>query len=138
MHFISYSCILFIKYYALRSFCIKLLYFKKKNWFFQIFNRLNLFLDRSKLRLKFWFEFTWFYRFSIVAGSIECKFWSIKSNFWSIENRSESFLKNISFSRVCHYSSFFKKFFLSLFNWSRFKANFFVIFPQISSRVFDF
>ena len=26
-HFISYSCILFIKYYALRSFCIKLLCF---------------------------------------------------------------------------------------------------------------
>ena len=29
-HFISYSCILFIKYYALRTFCIKLLYFSKK------------------------------------------------------------------------------------------------------------
>ena len=37
-HFISYSCILFIKYYALRSFCIKLLY-SSKFWFFQIFNR---------------------------------------------------------------------------------------------------
>ena len=29
-HFISYSCILFIKYYAFRSFCIKLLCFSKK------------------------------------------------------------------------------------------------------------
>ena len=29
-HFILYSCILFIKYYALRSFCIKMLYFSKK------------------------------------------------------------------------------------------------------------
>ena len=28
-HFISYSCIIFIKYYALRSFCIKLLCFFK-------------------------------------------------------------------------------------------------------------
>ena len=28
-HFISYSCILFIKYYALRSFCIKLLCLSK-------------------------------------------------------------------------------------------------------------
>ena len=119
------------------EFLHKMLCFSKI-WFFQIFDRSILFLNWSKLRLKFWFEFTWFYRFSIVAGSIECKFWSIKSNFWSIENRSKSFLKNISFSRVCHYSSFFKKFFLSLFNWSRFKANFFVIFPQISSRVFDF
>ena len=48
-HFISYSCILFIKYYTLRSFCIKLLCFLKI-WFFQIFDWLNLLLDRSKLR----------------------------------------------------------------------------------------
>ena len=48
------------------------------------------------------------------------------------------FLKNINFSRVCHYPNFFKKFFLSLFDRSRFKAKFFVVFPQISSRVFDF
>ena len=33
--------------------------------------------------------------------------------------------KNISFSCVCHYSNFFKKFFLSLFDRSRLKANFF-------------
>ena len=32
-HFISYSCILFIKYYVLRSFCLKLLCFSKF-WFF--------------------------------------------------------------------------------------------------------
>ena len=50
-HFILYSCILFIKYYALRSFCIKLLCFSK-NCFFQNFDRSNLFLDRSKLRIK--------------------------------------------------------------------------------------
>ena len=49
IYFISYSCILFIKYYALRSFCIKLLCFSK-NWFFQIFNRSKLSLDRSKLQ----------------------------------------------------------------------------------------
>ena len=72
-NFISYSCILFIKYYALRSFCIKLLCFSKI-WFFQIFDRLNLVLDRSKLRLKFCFESAWFDRCSIAVGSFECIF----------------------------------------------------------------
>ena len=46
-HFISYSCILFIKYYALRSFCIKLLYFSKF-WFFQIFDQSSVIFDQSK------------------------------------------------------------------------------------------
>ena len=54
-HFISYSCILFIIYCTLRSFCIKMLCFSKI-CFFQNFDRSNLFLHRSKLRLKFWFE----------------------------------------------------------------------------------
>ena len=57
-HFISYSCILFIKYCALRSFCIKMLSFSKI-CFFQNFDRSNLFLNWSKLRLKIWFESTW-------------------------------------------------------------------------------
>ena len=55
--FVSYSCIFFIilffiKQCALRSFCIKMLCFSKI-WFFQTFDRLNLFFDQSKLRLKF-------------------------------------------------------------------------------------
>ena len=50
--FISYSCIFFIKQYALRSFCIKMLCFSKI-WFFQNFDRSNLFFNQSKLRLKF-------------------------------------------------------------------------------------
>ena len=50
--FISYSCIFFIKQCALRSFCIKMLRFSKI-WFFQTFDRSNMFFDQSKLRLKF-------------------------------------------------------------------------------------
>ena len=46
-HFISYSCILFIKYYALRSFCIKLHCFSKI-LFFHIFNRSSVIFDQSK------------------------------------------------------------------------------------------
>ena len=77
-----------------------------KNFFFQIFNWSNLLLDRSKLWLKFWFEFAWLDRCSIAAGSIECNFWSIESIFWSIENCSESFLKHKIFT--CY--SLFQKF----------------------------
>ena len=135
--FISYSCILFIKYYALRSFYIKLLCFSN-TYFFQIFDRSNLFLDWLKLRLNFWFESAWFDRFSIDVGSIECNFRSIKSNFWSIENRSEIFLKKHKLFTCCFTIQTFQKLFLSLFDWSRFKARFFVVFPQISSRVFVF
>ena len=50
--FVSYSCIFYIKQCALRSFCIKMLCFSKI-WFFQTFDRSNLFFDQSKLRLKF-------------------------------------------------------------------------------------
>ena len=41
-----------IKQCVLRSFCIKMLCFSKI-WFFQTFDRSNLFFDQSKLRLKF-------------------------------------------------------------------------------------
>ena len=54
-NFSSYTHAFFIKQCALRSFCIKMLYFSK-NWFFQIFDQLNPLLDRSKLRKKFWFD----------------------------------------------------------------------------------
>ena len=49
-HFILYSCMWFIKFNALRSFCFILLCFSKI-WFFQIFNRSNLLLDWSKLKI---------------------------------------------------------------------------------------
>ena len=91
-HLILYSCILFIKYHALRSLCIKLLYFSKI-CIFQIFDRWNLFLNRLKLQLKLWFEFAWFNWCSIAIGLIKCNFRSIDSIFRSIENSLESFLK---------------------------------------------
>ena len=106
-HFILYSCIIFIKYYALRSFYIKLLCFSKI-WFFQTFDRLNQFLDRSKLQLKFWFESAWFDRFSITVELIEC-------NFRSIKNHSESFLKTEVFHMFIAIQTFSKS---SLSLWS--------------------
>ena len=50
--FVLYSYIFFIKQCALRSFCIKMLSFSKI-WFFQTFDRSNLFFDQSKSWLKF-------------------------------------------------------------------------------------
>ena len=47
------------------------LFFKKKNCVFQIFDRLKLFLDWSKMWLKFWFESDRFNRCLISFGSIE-------------------------------------------------------------------
>ena len=78
--FVSYSCILFIKHCALRSFYIKMLYFSKKK-FFQIFDRSNLLLDRLKMRQKIRFESAWLDRCLIGARSIEIDFQSIESNF---------------------------------------------------------
>ena len=51
-NFSSHIHTFFIKQCALRSFCIKMLCFSKI-WFFQTFNRSNLFFDQSKLQLKF-------------------------------------------------------------------------------------
>ena len=51
-HFISYSCILFLIFNALRSVFKNQVIFSKK-LFFQIFDRSNLFFDQSKFLLKF-------------------------------------------------------------------------------------
>ena len=96
---------LYIKQYALRSFCIKMLRCSKI-WFFQIFDRLNLLLDQSKLWLKIWFESAWLDPCLSDAGSIEYVFQSIEPIFRLIENWSESFLKHELFT--C--SSLFQKF----------------------------
>ena len=120
-HFISYSCILFEKYYALRSFCIKLLCFSK-NWFFLNFDQSNLFLDRSKLRLK------------VLAWL--CVFRLIEPMFWSIKSRIKSFFffnKKKWVSHVLTIQIFFlKTFYLSIRSvqgskqdFCRFQPNFF-------------
>ena len=70
-HFISYSCILFIIFNALRSFFKNQVIFSKM-LFFQNFDWSNLFFDQSKLHLKFFVSL--------------CLFWSIETNFRSIEN----------------------------------------------------
>ena len=116
-YFISYSCILFIKYYALRSFCIKLLYFSK-TLIFPDFRSIELLLDWSKLRLKNWFESARFDHCWINWRH----FRSIESNFRSIENHIESFLKLWVFTCSITYKLFQKHF--SLFLRSRLPINF--------------
>ena len=134
VYIISYLYILFIKYYALRSFRIKLLCFSK-NCVFQIFDCSNLLLDQSKMRLKFWFEPDYFDRCLIAFGSIECNFWSIESNFRSIKNRIESFLKPWVFTCSVTFK-LFQSNFLSLFHWSRSQSNFLSFSFKIFARFF--
>ena len=105
-HFISYSCILFIIFNALRSFCINLLWLSKFCFFVFFFvffplnfDRSNLFFDQSKLRLKFWSASVYFDRCSIDVGSIEA--FSIDQTYFSINQKSyREFFKNLSFSHV--------------------------------------
>ena len=132
--FISNSCILFIKYCALRSFYIKMLCFSK-TWFFQIFYQSNLLLNRSKLRLKIWFKSAWLDRYLIDSRSIECVFRSIEPIFWPIKNRWESFLKHELFMCSSLFQKFSKSYSLSL--WLiQIQSQIFVVFPQIFLKVF--
>ena len=97
-HFISYSCMWFIKFNALRSFCIILLCFSK-NWFFQNFDPIEIAIKNVCESLSI----------SIGARLVldqSKHFRPIESVFRSIENRVENFLKiyfhvfKLTFSKV--------------------------------------
>ena len=137
-HFISYSCILFIKYYALRIFCIKLLCFSK-NLIFPNVRSIEPVARSIEIMIK---NLLWICLFRLVLDRcwINWKhFWSIESNFRSIKNRIESFFKTLSFHVFFTIQNFFKKLFLSLsLRLVRFKVTIFVVLPQIFSRVFVF
>ena len=76
-YFISYSYILFIKYYALRSFYIKLLCFSKF-WVFQIFDRSSVIFDQSQKISDFSsLASAWLDWYSIDARPIETEKFSI-------------------------------------------------------------
>ena len=75
-HFISYSCILFIIFNALRSFFKNQVIFSKM-LFFHNFDWSILLFNQSKLHLKFFVSL--------------CLFRSIKTYFWSIDNCESSF-----------------------------------------------
>ena len=83
---ISYSCISFMKYCVLRSFCIKLLCFsKKKNHFSRFLIDRSCFLTDRNCDKNFWFESAWLDWHSIDAPSIETEkfqFLSIWPNFF--------------------------------------------------------
>ena len=123
--FISYSCILFIKYYALRSFCIKLLCFSK-NWFFPEFRSIEPISRPIEIAIK---NLVWFCVFRSVIDRYwinQRHFQSIEPNFRSIENRRESFFfkKKLWVSHVHHiFKTFETLFSLSLIGL-RVKANF--------------
>ena len=93
-HFISYSCILFIKFNAMRSFCTKLLCFFKKK-FFPEFRLIKPIFQSIEIAIK---NFGQPLSVSIDAQLIldqSKHFRSIEPNFQSIENRIENFLKHL-------------------------------------------
>ena len=106
-HFISYACILFIKFNALRSFYTKLLCFFK-NLFFPEFWSIKLIFRSIEIAIK---NFGQPLFASIDAQLIldhqSKHFRSIKPNFRSIENCIKSFFKTLD-SHV--FKHFFKKF----------------------------
>ena len=126
--FISYSCIRFIKFNALKSFRIILLCFSK-NWFFPEFRPIEIATKNVCKSLSV----------SIGARLVldQLKhFQPIKSVFQSIENRVENFLKNSQVS--CAQTYFFKSFStFSLSIWLDQGSNpIFCHFPPLFCKVF--
>ena len=73
-----------------------------KNLFFPEFQSIKLFLDQSKLRLKFWSASVCFNRCSIDVGSIEA--FLIDRTYFSINQNSYwEFFKIFSFHVIKHY-----------------------------------
>ena len=85
-HFISYSCIFMHKIQCFDEFLHKLALFFNFFFFLKNFDRSNLFLDWSKLRLKFWSASIYFNRCSIGVGSIEA--FLIDRTYFSINRKS--------------------------------------------------
>ena len=111
-HFISYSCILFIKFNALWSFCTKLLWFFK-NLFFPEFRSIESIFRSIEIAIK---NFGHSLSVSIDARLIldqSKHFWLIEPNFRSIENRIE-FFKNLTLTCLTYFSKSFQTLSLSL------------------------
>ena len=103
MHFIP-------KIQCFEEFLHKIALFFKNLFFFQNFERSNLFFDRSKLRLKFWSASVYFDRCSIAYGSIEA--FLIDRIFFSINWKSRwEFFKKFCFHVFYTISNFFKTLF---------------------------
>ena len=126
-HFISYSCILFIKFNALRSFC--------KNLFFPEFRSIEPIFRLIKIVIK---NFGYPFSVSIDARLIldqSKNFQSIEPKFRSIENRIESFFKNLILTCSTYFSKSFQTHSLSIRSVKA-QIKFFVIFLQFFCKVF--
>ena len=129
MHFIH-------QFKFFEEFLHKLALIFQKIFFFQNLDRSNLFFDQSKLRLKIFGQ--------PLSVSIDARlildqsknFQSIEPKFRSIENRIESFFKNLILTCSTYFSKSFLTLSLSLFDQSRLQSNFFVVFLQFFCKVF--
>ena len=102
--------------------------FSKKK-FFQNFNRSNLFLDRSKLQLKFWLGSVCFDRCLIGVGSVEAL--SINRTYFSISWKSyREFFKTFVSHVFCHFQAISK----TLFSLYSISPSFLARFLSFSSK----
>ena len=114
-YFISYSCILFLIFNALRNVFKNRVIFSKM-MFFQIFDWSNMFFDQSKFLLKFFVSFCLF-------RSIEnCKWAFLKVRSWLVQNIFFKSFSNFPLS-------------LSLPDSARLHKEFFIVFLQNSCKV---
>ena len=90
----------------------------QKIWVFQIFDGLNLLLDRLKMRYNLWLQSAWLDRCSINARSIEYAFRSIEVIFRPIEFQSEGVLKLFSHVFFIPFKTFQTLFWLFFFDRS--------------------
>ena len=133
-HFISYSCIIFIKYNALRSFCTKLLWFFK-NLFFPKFRSIESIFRSIEIAIKNFGQplFVSINAWLILDQSKHFRF--IEPNFQSIENRIESFEKTVLHVFNLIFPKSFQLF-LSPYDSVQALINFFVVFLHSFCKVF--
>ena len=133
-HFISYSCTWFIKFNALRSFCIILLCFSKK-LIFPEFRLIEIVFWSIKIAIKSVCESL----FVLIGAQLVLNqlkyFRPIESIFRSIENRVENFSKTYFHVFKLTFSKVFQLF-LSLYDLVKAPIRFFIIFHHSFCKVF--
>ena len=112
-YFISYSCIIFIKYYALRSFCIKLLCFFKK-LFFPEFQSIKPISRSIEIAIKILARLCVFRSMLNWCWISRSTFNRSNLFFLSIESCIESFLKPLFLTCFVTFKLFQKLFSLSI------------------------
>ena len=135
-HYITYLCILFINFNALRCFCNVSLFFSNTVFFLK--NFVSLYLLRLIQSVFRSIEFVLKFLKKPLFVSINRNWFSINWNWFSINRNSWiRFLKYQSLTFQTYFSKRFSNFF-SLSELDKASSQFFVVFLQIFCKVFLF